>query len=46
MKVCWMRGWSASQARVETLEWLDRLSVITMMVPSGLVVSTAAKSCW
>jgi hypothetical protein len=41
-----MRGWSASQARVLALEWLDRLSVITMMVPSGLAVSTAASRCW
>jgi hypothetical protein len=41
-----MRGWSASQARVETLEWLEGLSVITMMVPAGLAVSTAASSCW
>jgi hypothetical protein len=46
MKVCWMRGWSTSQVRVETLEWLDRLSVITMMAPSGLVASTAANNCW
>jgi len=46
MKVCWMRGWSASQVRVERLVWLDRLSVITMMVPAGLAVWTAARSCW
>jgi hypothetical protein len=32
--------------RVETLAWLDRLSVITMMSPVGLAVSTAANSCW
>src|SRR6266511_3958116 len=46
MKVCWMRGWSISQVRVETLEWLDRLSVITMMAPVGLAVSTAASRPW
>jgi len=46
MKVCWMRGWSASQVGVERLVWLDRLSVSTMMVPAGLAVSTAASSCW
>jgi hypothetical protein len=39
-------GWSASQAGVEALVWLERLSVITMMVPAGLAVSTAASSCW
>jgi hypothetical protein len=46
MKACWMRGWSASHARVETLAWLDRLSVITMMVPAGLAASTAVSSRW
>jgi hypothetical protein len=46
MKACWMRGWSTSQARVEALVWLERLSVITTMVPSGLAVSTAASSRW
>jgi hypothetical protein len=46
MKACWMRGWSASQVRVEKLVWLERLSVITMMVPAGLAVSTAARSRW
>jgi hypothetical protein len=46
MKVCWMRGWSASQVRVLALVWLDRLSVITMMVPAGLAASTAASRCW
>jgi hypothetical protein len=46
MKVGWMRAWSASQARVATLEWLDRLSVITTMVPAGLAASTAASKPW
>jgi hypothetical protein len=41
-----MRGWSASQVRVLELLWLDRLSVITTMVPVGLAVSTAASSRW
>ena len=39
-------GWSASQVRVLALVWLDRLSVITMMVPAGLAASTAASRCW
>jgi hypothetical protein len=46
MKVCWMRGWSASQVGVLALVWLERLSVTTMMVPAGLAASTAASSCW
>jgi hypothetical protein len=46
MQVCWMRGWSTSQARVETLAWLDRLSVITMLVLAGLAASTVARSRW
>jgi hypothetical protein len=46
MKACRMRGWSTSQVRVLTLVWLDRLSVITMMVPAGLAASTAARSRW
>src|SRR6266496_3910967 len=46
MKACWIRGWSASHVRVLPLLWLDRLSVITTMVPAGLAVSTAASSCW
>jgi hypothetical protein len=46
MKACWMRGWSASQVRVEELVWLDRLSVITMMVPAGLAASTALSRSW
>jgi hypothetical protein len=29
-------GAVANQSRVETLAWLDRLSVITMIVPSGV----------
>jgi hypothetical protein len=41
MKACWMRGWSASQVRVLQLLWLERLSVITTMVPVGLACSTA-----
>ena len=41
-----MRGWPASQVRVETLVWLDRLSVTTTMVPAGLAASTAARSRW
>ena len=41
-----MRGWSSSQVRVATLVWLDRLSVTTTMVPSGLAASTAASSRW
>jgi len=41
-----MRGWSSSQVRVLALVWLDRLSVITMMVPDGLAVSTAPSSRW
>src|ERR687898_2833584 len=32
IKVCWLRGWSVSQVLVEELVWLERLSVITMMV--------------
>src|SRR6266487_1131931 len=46
MKACWMRGWSTSQVRVLALLWLERLSVITMMAPSGLAGSPAARSCW
>ena len=46
MKVCWMRGWSVSQVLVETLVWLERLSVITMMVPTGLAISTAPRRSW
>jgi len=46
MKACWMRGWSASHVRVLALLWLDRLSVITMMVPAGLADSTVASNCW
>jgi hypothetical protein len=45
MKVCWMR-WSVSQVLVEELVWLERLSVITMMVPTGLAVSTATRRSW
>src|SRR6266545_4476261 len=45
-EACWIRGWSASHVRVLPLLWLDRLSVITTMVPAGLAVSTAASSCW
>ena len=41
-----MRGWSASQVRVLALVWLERLSVITTMVPAGLAASTAVSSCW
>jgi hypothetical protein len=41
-----MRGWSASQVRVEKLEWLERLSVITAIWPVGLACSMAASSCW
>jgi hypothetical protein len=41
-----MRGWSTNQVRVEQLSWLERLSVITTMTPSGLAVSTAASSLW
>jgi hypothetical protein len=41
-----MRGWSASQVRVERLVWLERLSVITTMSPSGLAASTVVSSCW
>jgi hypothetical protein len=39
-------GMSSSQVRVLALLWLERLSVITMMVPSGLAVSTVASGCW
>jgi hypothetical protein len=46
MKACWMRGWSASQVRVEALVWLDRLSVITVMVPAGLACSTSPRNRW
>jgi hypothetical protein len=41
-----MREWLASQVRVEKLEWLERLSVITAISPVGLACSTAASSCW
>jgi len=46
MKTWRMRGCSASQARVEKLEWLDRLSVMTAISPVGLACSTAASGCW
>ena len=39
-------GWSTSQVRVEELLWLERLSVITTMPPSGLAASTVVSSCW
>jgi hypothetical protein len=39
-----MRGCSASQVRVEKLEWLERLSVMTAISPVGLACSTAASS--
>jgi hypothetical protein len=41
-----MRGWSPSQVRVLALLWLERLSVITTMVPAGLAASTVVSSCW
>jgi hypothetical protein len=41
-----MRRWPASQVRVEKLEWLGRLSVMTAISPVGLAASTAASSCW
>ena len=44
MKTCSMRGCPASQARVVTLEWLDRLSVITAIVPVGLARSSRARN--
>jgi len=34
-----IQGWAASQVRVETLLWLDRLSVMTAMAPVGLASS-------
>jgi hypothetical protein len=46
MNTCRMRGWSASQVRVEKLVWLERLSVMTASLPVGLACSTAASSCW
>jgi hypothetical protein len=46
MNACRMRGWSSSQARVLLLSWLDRLSVITQMVPSGLACSASWRKSW
>jgi hypothetical protein len=46
MKVCWMRGGRPGQVLVEELVWLERLSVITMMVSTGLAVSTAPRRSW
>src|ERR671913_1898030 len=37
MKACWMRGWSASHARVEALVWLERLAQITVVASGGVV---------
>jgi len=38
--------WSSSQARVLLLSWLERLSVITQMVPSGLACSSSWRKSW
>ena len=46
MKACRMRGWPSSQARVLLLSWLDRLPVITQMVPSGLACSSSWRKSW
>jgi len=46
MNTCRMRGWSASQVRVEKLVWLERLSVITRMSPAGLAASTSSRNRW
>jgi hypothetical protein len=46
MNTCRIRGWSASQVRVEKLVWLERLSVITRMSPAGLAASTSARNRW
>jgi hypothetical protein len=46
MNTCRMRGWSASQVRVATLVWLERLSVITRMSPAGLAASTSSRNRW
>src|SRR5919112_4647650 len=44
MNTCSMRGCPASQARVATLEWLERLSVITTSVPVGLACSSRERN--
>jgi hypothetical protein len=44
MNTCSMRGCSASQARVARLWWLERLSVITAIVPVGLACSSRARN--
>ncbi len=44
MNTCSMRGCPASQARVARLEWLDRLSVITAIVPVGFARSSRARN--
>jgi hypothetical protein len=44
MNTCSIRGWLASQARVVRLWWLDRLSVITAIVPVGLACSSRARN--
>jgi hypothetical protein len=41
-----MRGWSSSHWRVDQLVWLDRLSVITTIVPVGLAASTKWRNRW
>jgi hypothetical protein len=44
MNTCSMRGCPASQVRVARLEWLDRLSVITAIVPVGFACSSRARN--
>src|SRR4051794_17337450 len=44
MNTCSMRGCPVSQARVARLEWLDRLSVITAIVPVGFACSSRARN--
>jgi hypothetical protein len=43
MNTCRSRGWPASQSRVATLVWLDRLSVTTTTSPVGLACSTSER---